>query len=389
MASKNKNKRREINSNVATVLKKIPLVSVIIPVYNSAKFISQTLESLLYQTMKDFEVVVVDDCSTDNSVEVVESFAEKFGGRLHVIKLPKNTGTPGLPRNIGIQFARGKYICFLDSDDFFTKTALEELSTLAEKFQAEVVHTDTFFMLFETKPKSDEEYLMFKNLEELLAPENLTVCQRQKLPLTKEPIFETTNLEQRIVYWINLGYNWESVTMFCKRNFLIANQIKFPKLMNSEDRVFSFQLLCSAKKFLRIPNCTYIYRQRAESVSKKIFTDFAQHFNKWFYVMRDELNELEKIMEDIELFSKRPDYRYAVLNLSFRGPFSRIAYSNFRVPSTVLNDFVKKEFHPEEAGLALHLFNSVAIYQRLSMQYQQENIRLKKELQKYKSAQIK
>ena len=389
MASKNKNKRREVNSNVATVLKKIPLVSVIIPVYNSAKFISQTLESLLYQTMKDFEVVVVDDCSTDNSVEVVESFAEKFGGRLHVIKLPKNTGTPGLPRNIGIQFARGKYICFLDSDDFFTKTALEELSTLAEKFQAEVVHTDTFFMLFETKPKSDEEYLMFKNLEELLAPENLTVCQRQKLPLTKEPIFETTNLEQRIVYWINLGYNWESVTMFCKRNFLIANQIKFPKLMNSEDRVFSFQLLCSAKKFLRIPNCTYIYRQRAESVSKKIFTDFAQHFNKWFYVMRDELNELEKIMEDIELFSKRPDYRYAVLNLSFRGPFSRIAYSNFRVPSTVLNDFVKKEFHPEEAGLALHLFNSVAIYQRLSMQYQQENIRLKKELQKYKSAQIK
>lgn len=55
-----------------------PLVSVIIPMYNSAKFISQTLESLLYQTMKNFEVVVIDDCSTDNSVEVVESFKSKF-----------------------------------------------------------------------------------------------------------------------------------------------------------------------------------------------------------------------------------------------------------------------------------------------------------------------
>lgn len=60
---------------------KIPLVSVIIPMYNAEKFIPQTLESLLYQTMTDFEVIVVDDCSTDDSVEVVESFKEKFRER--------------------------------------------------------------------------------------------------------------------------------------------------------------------------------------------------------------------------------------------------------------------------------------------------------------------
>ena len=54
---------------------KNPLVSVIMPMYNSARFIPQTLESLIYQTMTDFEVIVIDDCSTDNSVEVVESFA--------------------------------------------------------------------------------------------------------------------------------------------------------------------------------------------------------------------------------------------------------------------------------------------------------------------------
>lgn len=57
---------------------KIPLVSVIIPMYNAEKFIPQTLESLLGQTMTNFEVIVVDDCSTDDSVEVVESFKEKF-----------------------------------------------------------------------------------------------------------------------------------------------------------------------------------------------------------------------------------------------------------------------------------------------------------------------
>ena len=70
--AKNKNRQRELVAN------KIPLVSVIIPMYNAARFISQTLESLLYQTMTDFEVIVVDDCSTDNSVEVVERFVPKF-----------------------------------------------------------------------------------------------------------------------------------------------------------------------------------------------------------------------------------------------------------------------------------------------------------------------
>ena len=76
--AKNKNRNRETSSLVVSVTERIPLVSVIIPMYNAARFISQTLKSLLYQTMQDFEVVVVDDCSTDNSVEVVEGFKERF-----------------------------------------------------------------------------------------------------------------------------------------------------------------------------------------------------------------------------------------------------------------------------------------------------------------------
>ena len=75
-----KNRRHGAKSSPAVVADKIPLVSVIIPMFNSAKFITQTLESLLYQTMRDFEVVVVDDCSTDNSVEFVENFANRVGG---------------------------------------------------------------------------------------------------------------------------------------------------------------------------------------------------------------------------------------------------------------------------------------------------------------------
>ncbi len=168
---------------------KIPLVSVIIPMYNAAKFITQTLECLLYQSMKDFEVVVADDCSTDNSIEVVQNFASNFGGRLKIIKLPKNTGTPDIPRNEAIKVADGKYVTFLDDDDFFTPPALEELSTLAEEFQADVVHTDEFFA-FDSTGKN------FSSFEDLVSNETFTVKTCRKA--NSQPLQQATEISADI-----------------------------------------------------------------------------------------------------------------------------------------------------------------------------------------------
>ena len=70
-----------------------PAVSVVVPLYNVEKYIGECLDSLLAQTFQDFEVVVVDDCSTDNNVKVVESYAPKFGGRLKLTRMKKNTGS--------------------------------------------------------------------------------------------------------------------------------------------------------------------------------------------------------------------------------------------------------------------------------------------------------
>ena len=78
-----------------------PAVSVIIPMYNAEKYIGECLESLLLQTFQDFEVIVVDDCSTDNSFSIVESYIPKFDGRLKLTKTEKNSGGGGyVPRNI-------------------------------------------------------------------------------------------------------------------------------------------------------------------------------------------------------------------------------------------------------------------------------------------------
>ena len=98
----------------------VPAVSVIIPIYNAEKYIEQCLKSLLNQTLKNFEVIVIDDCSTDNSAKIVEKFMDlqDWQERFSFAQISPNTGRPGIPRNIAIKHAKGKYIYFLDSDDF-------------------------------------------------------------------------------------------------------------------------------------------------------------------------------------------------------------------------------------------------------------------------------
>ena len=123
----------------------IPAISVIIPLYNAEKFVGECLESLLQQSFQDFEIIVVDDCSTDNSVKVVESYQKFFGDKLKIFSTKKNSGSPGTPSNLGVKFSRGEYIFFMDNDDAITKTALEELYLLAKNFSADVVNCEKYF----------------------------------------------------------------------------------------------------------------------------------------------------------------------------------------------------------------------------------------------------
>ena len=374
---------REENStvaNVEAVTEKIPSVSVVIPMFNAAKFIPQTLESLLYQTLTDFEVVVVDDCSTDNSVEVVENFFERFNGRLKLVKLPKNTGTPGLPRNVGIQTARGKYIAFLDSDDLFTKTALEELSTLAEKFQADVVKLHQNFILWRGQKKSVDDSA-FTDFNELTNPKNFALQTYQQERLSA-PTAESDELAERVKKWVKFSSDssWATCLHFCRRDFLIANQIFFPPMLTCEDAPFAFKALCLAKTYLNAPNVIYIVRPRAGSVSRDSGIISAEtDFRKRFLALSDGFRELEKITDEIDFFRTHPDYRYAVFEWygSFR--ISIMLKFYLQNPAFRLNELVKKEFQPDEASFAAYLFNTVNVYRLQLMKLQQEFAALKKQ----------
>jgi teichuronic acid biosynthesis glycosyltransferase TuaG len=100
------------------------LVSIITPSFNSEKFIAETIQSVQNQTYKNWEMIIVDDCSTDHTVAIVERFI-KDDGRIHLFRLDKNLGT-GIARDIALSKAKGDYIAFLDADDLWKPLKLEK-----------------------------------------------------------------------------------------------------------------------------------------------------------------------------------------------------------------------------------------------------------------------
>ena len=101
-----------------------PLISIIIPLYNTEKYLSETIKSVLFQSYENWELLIVDDCSTDNSRKLVKDF-ENRDKRIKLIESEINFGGPAKPRNIGIENSNGEYIAFLDSDDIWHKNKLQ------------------------------------------------------------------------------------------------------------------------------------------------------------------------------------------------------------------------------------------------------------------------
>jgi len=112
----------------------MPIISVIIPAYNCESFIGKAISSVRTQTMQDFEIVVVDDGSTDRTLSVVESLARQ-DKRIKIVS-QKNSGKPSVTRNVGIRNSSGEYLCFLDGDDFYLPRKLEKELEILRKYPA-------------------------------------------------------------------------------------------------------------------------------------------------------------------------------------------------------------------------------------------------------------
>lgn len=118
-----------------------PIVSIITPCYNAAGFIELTAESVFNQTLKDWEWIIVDDCSSDNTVDIINKIKE-CDDRVYLLKTDRNTGTPATPRNIGIENSRGRYVALLDADDIWYPNKLEDQLNLIREKNCKIVYSN-------------------------------------------------------------------------------------------------------------------------------------------------------------------------------------------------------------------------------------------------------
>ena len=271
-------------------------VSVIIPMYNAEKYLGVCLESLLIQTFTDFEVIVVDDCSTDASLAIAESFLEKFGGRLKILTLEENTGSGAVPRNVGLEFSQGKYVFFMDNDDLLIDNAIETLYNFSEEYQAEVVYIEKGFQCGAE-----------------LVPQNLTeVFWNPPKFTTQDPILETKDILARIKKFLKLAFGSPPWEKFLRRDFLIYNDIKFPHMKISDDIIWTFKVVCMAKRFLRLPTPLYVWRSNENSIMHRSRSP-EEELIFWMNPLITGLDCLEEFMAGIEFFKLNPAYRFAVL----------------------------------------------------------------------------
>ncbi|GHH99066.1 glycosyltransferase family 2 protein [Neobacillus kokaensis] len=190
------------------------LVSVITPVYNAEKYLRKTIDSVLQQSLglDKIEYILVDDCSTDSSREILLDYSSRFEN-IMVIFLNRNTGTPGRPRNIGIDLSSSKYISFLDADDWLEPSGLETLAAILEE-------TGDAYAVGKTIQVKAKGISIIGEHES--CKERRSVC-----PLSIPHIFHHLGPRARMV----------------SAELLKNNQIQFPEMKFAEDKQFFMEVL--------------------------------------------------------------------------------------------------------------------------------------------------
>ncbi|NQG97479.1 glycosyltransferase family 2 protein [Streptococcus suis] len=241
--------------------KVMPSVSVIVIGYNTEQFIEECLKSIMNQTFPDIEIICVDDGSTDNTLSLMQQMAS-IDSRIVVVH-QENSG-PFAARNKGMELAKGKYIVFVDSDDWIDVELISDTFTIAEKYQLDMVFYDY------VKEHIHENSI---ELNPLLLPENQMIF--------KEDI-------QRIVYpkcMQNSSFSSPCNKMI-RREFLISHHhIQQTSLRYGEDLLFLLELYHQLEKTYYIPHSYYHYRiHSSESLSQR-------HTENAFFIVHKKLYE--------------------------------------------------------------------------------------------------
>ena len=219
-----------------------PDVTVVLIVYNDAARIEVAVRSVLEQSLRSREVIVVDDHSVDDTPAVVERLVAENPGLVRYIRLPANSGGCGAPRNAGVSQARGRYVMFLDSDDVLDRHACRNMMEMAEESGADMV---------------------------------IGRCVRRDVPTGKETSWMPWLVERRVVYESlseqpDLLYDVLSTNKLYRHEFLVRENLVFLEDRLYEDNLFSAHAYLTAKKIGVIPQRVYVWNIERKAVALSI-----------------------------------------------------------------------------------------------------------------------
>lgn len=221
-------------------------ISIIIPCYNVEKYIKECLDSILMQELKEFEIICINDGSTDNTLEILNSYKEKYSNIKIINQSNKGLSTA---RNVGMKYAEGKYIYFVDADDFLSNDkALALIYNEAEKNKLDVL-----FFSFENF--TDDEEMKEKFKKHFLNKKR------------NEVLDEVLTGKEMLDYFINTNQYYVTVWIqLVRKEFLLSNEIKFCDGIIYEDNLYTLELLLTATRVKCIDNILYKKRIREGSI---------------------------------------------------------------------------------------------------------------------------
>ena len=226
-------------------------ISIIIPVYNVEPYLRECLDSVINQTLKEIEIICIDDCSTDNSYQILEEYAKK-DSRIIVLKNEKNSGQ-GPSRNRGIKISNGEYIFFMDSDDYISPNFVDELYKTGKQFNSDIVTTFNIYNYINKKLSKTIWNTYYNTKKE------------------KNKIYTNPFDRMRIYLQCNKIY---------KREFLINNSLFFDEIKGgSEDSDFNLRVSTHEPSININNNAVYYYRIRNDSSFRTISINYTSALN--------------------------------------------------------------------------------------------------------------
>lgn len=228
----------------------LPVVSVIVPVYNAGAFLRRTLDCICGQTLHEVEIILVDDGSTDDSRSIQQEYAARDS---RIILLQQEHEYAGVARNKGMAIARGKYLSFLDADDLFEPTMLEKMVARAEEVEADVVvcRCDIFYKEGEYTPLTWQ-----------IRDRYLTDLNRKKFSLKKE--------YPQATFQTFIGWAWDKLFL---AEYVKEKGFRFGATRHGNDAPFVFPAVAAAGCISIIDESLVKYRKSTGQISASVNVD--------------------------------------------------------------------------------------------------------------------